>query len=399
MFYLPRRQAEQLARYGKRYPHKMRSLNSHFSDHFNEHRKEKILDCFLMSSSPAERSRKRQVTQADVARLAGVSRSIISYVINNGPRSVSPETRDRVLDAIQTLDYRPNKHAQMLMQEKWDSVAADQLGVIISSVNMFKRPYYGEILAGIHEEAHRRNHHIRFIRLFEALRNPALLNQIVHKQEVSGLVFLALDQVLQGEPDTQLFRQIVERIDRTVCLEWHHEGLPSVNFDRHRAALEATNHLLRLGHRSLAYIGPKDQRIQGFRTALAEAELVPSLIAEANDAHSGFEQTTALFDPPPGVTAMVAGSDEVAFGVLKSFRQRGVKVPEDVALVSIDNIDLSEFAAPGLTTVSVPKRELGQQAVKMLVEPAAASPVLVTLPTRLVIRESCGSRGMHLTRV
>ncbi len=146
-------------------------------------------------SPSTEQGQKKQVTQADVARLAQVSRSIISYVINNGPRSVSQETRDRVLDAIQKLDYRPNKHAQMLMQEKWDSVAANQLGVIISSVTMFKRPYYGEILAGLHEEAHRRNHHIRFIRLFEALRNPALLNQIVHKHEVSGLVLLALDQV------------------------------------------------------------------------------------------------------------------------------------------------------------------------------------------------------------
>ncbi len=328
-----------------------------------------------------------------MARRARVSRSIVSYVINNGPRSVSEETRSRVLDAIKELDYRPNKHAQMLMQEKWDSVAANQLGVIISSVNMFKRPYYGEILAGIHEEAHRCHHHIRFIRLFEALRNPALLNQIVHKYEVSGLIFLALDQALHGEPDDQLFQQIVDRVNRAVCLEWYYEGLPSVIFDRHHAASEATNHLLNLGHRSLAYIGPKDQRIRGFRAALADGDLSPKLIAEANDAHSGFEQATAYFSSGLGVTAMVAGSDEVAFGILKCFRQYGIKVPEGVALVSIDNIDLSEFASPGLTTVNVPKRELGQQAVRMLVEPDASSPLLVTLPTRLVVRESCGSHG------
>ena len=345
-----------------------------------------------MNPSLTERTQQRQVTQADVARLAKVSRSIVSYVINNGPRSVSEETRNRVLDAIQELGYRPNKHAQMLMQEKWDSVAADQLGVIISSVNMFKRPYYGEILAGIHEEAHRRNYHIRFIRLFEALRNPALLNQIVHKQEVSGLIFLALDQVLHSEPDDQLFQQIVERVDRAVCLEWQREDLPSVNFDRHRAALEATNHLLNLGHRSLAYIGPKDQRIHGFRAALSDADLSPKFIAEADDAHTGFEQTAAQ-SSATGVTAIVAGTDEVAFGILKCFRQQTLKVPEDVALVSIDNIDLSEFASPGLTTVNVPKRELGQQAVRMLVEPVASSPVLVTLPTRLVVRDSCGAHS------
>lgn len=280
------------------------------------------------------------------------------------------------------------------MHEKWDSVAADQLGVIISSVTMFKRPYYGEILAGIHEEAHRRHFHIRFIRLFEALRNPALLNQIVHKDEVSGLILLALDQALHNEADQQLLRQIVERVDRAVCLEWHHEGLPSVNFDRRRAAFEATTHLLSLGHRALAYIGPKDERVEGFRAALTGAELAPRLIAEADDAHSGFEGAAGL-GAGLGITAVVAGTDEVAFGMLKCFHRQGVKVPDEVALVSIDNIDLSEFASPGLTTVAVPKRELGQQAVRMLVEPAASSPVLVTLPTRLVVRESCGSPHGH----
>ncbi len=206
---------------------------------------------------------------------------------------------------------------------------------------------------------------------------------------MSGLVFLALDQALHSEADKRLFRQIVERVNKAVCLEWYQDDLPSVHFDRHRAAVEATKHLLGLGHRSLAYIGPEDERIQGFRAALADSGLAPDFIAEANDAHSGFEQAATRLDAGTSVTALVAGTDEVAFGVLKSFRQRGVRVPEDVALVGIDNIDLSEFASPALTTVSVPKRELGQQAVRLLVEPASA--MLVTLPTRLVIRESCGS--------
>ncbi len=162
-----------------------------------------------MDSVTEQNEQERHVTQADVARLAGVSRSVVSYVINGGPRSVSENARQRVLGAIQQLNYRPNKHAQMLIQEKWDSVAAKQLGVIIGSVNAFKRPYYGEILAGLHEEAHGRGHHIRFIRLFEALRNPALLNQIVHRHEVSGLVLLALDQVLHTEADARLLGEIV----------------------------------------------------------------------------------------------------------------------------------------------------------------------------------------------
>lgn len=345
-------------------------------------------------SSITERSKqKKNVTQADVARLAQVSRSIVSYVINGGPRSVSEGTRQRVLGAIQQLNYRPNKHAQMLIQEKWDSVAANQLGVIISSVNAFKRPYYGEILAGLHEEAHQRNYHIRFIRLFEALRNPALLNQIVHKHEVSGLVLLALDQVLQTEADAQLLKEIVVRVEHAVCLEWHHVGLPSVTFDRHRAAFDAAAHLLGLGHRTLAYIGPNDERVHGFRTALAEVGLSPALLREANDAHSGLQQAAALGGKLE-VTALVAGSDEVAFGVLKYCHQQGMRVPADLAVVSLDDIELSEFALPALTTVNVPKRELGQQAIRLLLERRGrdAPPVSATLPTALVIRDSCGGR-------
>ncbi|ADI15150.1 transcriptional regulator, LacI family [Truepera radiovictrix DSM 17093] len=327
-----------------------------------------------------------------MARLAGVSRSIVSYVINNGPRSVSEEKRQRVLRAIERLDYRPNKHAQMLIQEKWESVAANQLGVVISSVNAFKRPYYGEILAGLHEEAHRRGYHIRFIRLFEALRNPALLNQLIHKHEVSGLVLLALDQVLHTAADRELLEKIVGRVKRVVCLEWHHKGLLSVTFDRYRAAFDAAAHLLGLGHRTLAYIGPADERVGGVRAALSEAGL--ALTREANDAHSGFEQAVALKETA-SLTALVAGSDEVAFGVLKACHRQGVRVPDDLAVVSIDNIDLAEFALPALTTVNVPKRELGQQAVRTLLEQGEGLPVTVTLPTNLVVRESCGARKTY----
>ncbi len=98
----------------------------------------------------------RIVTQEDVARRAGVSRSIVSYVINNGPRKVSAETRDRVLAAIKELGYRPNKHAQLLSSTD-DTLAEKYIGIILAGNYMFRRPYYGSILASFHE-------HVRFRR-------------------------------------------------------------------------------------------------------------------------------------------------------------------------------------------------------------------------------------------
>ena len=340
----------------------------------------------------SKRPEKKQVTQADVAEKAGVSRSIVSYVINNGPRAVAADTRQRVLEAIEELDYRPNRHAQMLIQEQDAAKGTKQIGVVISSSTLFKRPYYGTILAGIHEEAHDQHYHIRFIRLFESLRDPALRNQLVHRSEISGLVLLALDQVLQTDKDKQLLDRILERVDNAACIEWHYDGLPTVRFDRHAAAFEATMHLIKLGHTSFAYIGPNDERVRGFAAALIDVQPDAKVICEANDATSGYEQAS-LIHKKVHLTGIVAGSDEVAFGILKALREHGRRVPEDIALVSIDNIDLAEFASPGLTTVNVPKEAFGHHAVRLLTEPPERqpwSPITIMLPTKLVIRESCG---------
>jgi len=149
-----------------------------------------------------------KVTQEDVARQAGDSRSVVSYVVNNVPRQVAPETKERVLKAIEELGYRPNKHAQRLMREQGDSVADKQFGLVLTDPSMFRRPYYGNILAGIHRTAHAHNCHIRFIRFFDELRNPVLFNELVHEEEISGLLLMSLDQVIEGEPDRQLIRQI-----------------------------------------------------------------------------------------------------------------------------------------------------------------------------------------------
>ena len=344
-----------------------------------------------------ERSDKKPVTQADVARRAGVSRSIVSYVINNGPRAVAADTRRRVLEAIEALDYRPNRHAQMLINEQDAAKGTKQLGVVIGSSTLFERPYYGTILAGLHEEAHDRHYHIRFIRLFESLKNPALRNQLVHRSEISGLVLLALDQTLQTDEDERLLNRILERVENAVCIEWQYDGLTTVGFDRHKAAFDATKHLVKLGHANLAYVGPSDERVQGFVAASALDSQEGRVVCEANDAASGYQQAGLLHEEAH-LTGIVAGSDEVAFGILKALREQGQYVPKGIALVSIDNIDLAEFASPSLTTIDVPKGALGRHAVRLLIEgknQRLDGPVNILLPTSLMVRESCGS---HLAK-
>jgi LacI family transcriptional regulator len=339
-----------------------------------------------------------QVTQADVARKAGVSRSIVSYVINDGPRSVSPETRERVLKAIEELGYRPNKHAQMLMRQQENSVTEKYFGIVLADVEMFRRPYYGSILASIHEHAHTQNGHIRFMRVFRDLKNPLLLNELIHPDEISGLILLGVDQVLSAEEDYLLLEQILSRIDNAVTVEWRWNGVPSIQFDRQEAGYKAASHLIGLGHTRLAYIGQSDTRLKGFQQALWENNLSvePELVlSDAEDAQKGYERCLKIMQMPNLPTAFMAGSDEVAFGVLKGLHDHGMQVPEQIALVSIDDIDLSAFVSPGLTTVHVPKEDMGFYAVQVLVNFSAqpdTPPAAIILPTDLTIRESCGAR-------
>jgi LacI family transcriptional regulator len=341
--------------------------------------------------------RGQQVTQDEVARKAGVSRSVVSYVINDGPRSVSPETRERVLKAIEELDYRPNKHAQMLMRQHEKAAAEKYFGIVLANVAMFRRPYYGSILASIHENAYGQNGHIRFVRVFRDLQNPLLFNELIHPDEVSGLIFLGVDQVLASDEDKLLLDKMLARIDNAVTVEWQWNGAPSILFDRQEAGYKAARHLIDLGHQHLAYVGQSDKRLLGFQQALWETGISfesPFVLSDADDAPLGYERCLRIMQLPEPPTAFVAGSDEVAFGVLKALHALKVQVPQQAALVSIDNIDLSSFVSPALTTVHVPKEDMGLYAVQVLMDyntRRGILPASIILPTSLVIRESCGA--------
>jgi len=194
------------------------------------------------------------VTQQDVAERAGVSRSVVSYVLNNGPRKVSDETRQRVLTAIQELGYRPNKHAQRL---KWGSEAArNSIGVITGglSYNVLQRSYYNHVLAGLYEGAYQHNQHICFLSFFDALKNPVFFNKNIHRDEIASLVFILPRLILRDPENRALFEQIMERIDNIVCLEESVYNLPAVIFDRAAAAQMVVEHLIKLGHQKIAFL-------------------------------------------------------------------------------------------------------------------------------------------------
>jgi len=338
---------------------------------------------------------KRKVTQNDVARRAGITRSMVSYVLNGSDRAVAKETREKILRAIDELGYRPNKFARALLLGKKEALAENQIGIVLCDAEMFLRPYYAEILAGIHSAAHEHGYHIRFIRFFHELSEPVLFNQLIHAEEVCGLLLVATDQCLRGERDFQIINRVRERVDNIVCVEWKMDGLSSVYFDRHEAARKAASYLFDKGYSGIAYIGEFDERTSGFKQSFIEhgIEDVSKLsITIARDMPSGYEAVKRLHEDSGLLPrAICAGSDEVAIGILQYLNERRLNIPSDVAVISIDNIEMAAYTSPPLTTVNVQKRAMGCRAVEMIVNRSAGqgdNAVIVSLPSAIVVRKS-----------
>jgi DNA-binding LacI/PurR family transcriptional regulator len=349
-------------------------------------------------------SKKKAITQKDVAERAGVSRSVVSYVINDGPRDVAPVTRQRVLDAIRELGYRPNKHAQYL--KLGENSTKQCLGIIAGGhgFNVLERPYYNIILSGLFEEAHRLGQQVRFFSFFNALTDPLFFNRNINIDEISSLVMILPAMINETSAHLKILDQIRERIDNVVCLEEPLLNWPTVIFDRADAAQKAIQHLINLGHQRIAFLAIHDDRLTGYRRTLLNNNLKydEDLIFTVDPSQvltSSYQSTLAILKMPQHPTAIFAANDEMAISTIAALKDQGVMVPEEMAIVSIDNIDLAKMVRPSLTTVDVPKRRMATYAMQVLMMKEQfknQEPASIVLPTELIVRESCGA---HLNKL
>ncbi len=339
-------------------------------------------------------SSEKNVTQNDVAKEAGVTRSMVSYVISGSKgRSVAPETRQRILEAIDRLGYRPNKAAQALQQGR-DIFVQKQIGIVLCNADVFRRPYYAEIIQGIYTAAHENKYHIHFIRFFDELKDPVLFNELIHSEEIGGLIMISTDLCIKNRQDEEIIERIKERIKKIVCVEWKGPGLCSIIFDRQDSAKKAADHLFLKGYNSIAYIGQNDDRIMGVKQSMLEHNLEPQSLytAPAFTMSAGYSAIKEMRKKSLLPRAIICGSDEVAIGALCFLNEEKISVPDSVALISIDNIETSGYTNPPLTTMNVQKSAMGERAVEMIVNGTAnqeQGAVCISLPTNLVIRQSC----------
>jgi DNA-binding LacI/PurR family transcriptional regulator len=335
----------------------------------------------------------RRPTMRDIARAAGVPLSAVPLVLGNRP-GVADERRQRVLAAVETLGYAPSARARR----------PRRIGLVIEAlrVPVLTDIFYGEVIAGIQAEAQRQGCSV-WLQLFdETVQRIEAITQTA-RDECDGLILANGGELTDARIDLLAASGIP-----LVLVDNHVLGreLHCVLVDNLGAGYIATRHLVDLGHRRIAMLtGPRRyrnlvDRLDGYLDALAEAGLPadPCLMPPppTHEERKGEAQTQALLalrDPP---TAILAVSDKTAFGALGVLQRMGVRVPEDVSLTSIDDVVDAATTVPALTTVAVPKGEMGALAVRRLLallDEPAAPPQKSVLYTRLVERASTARPG------
>lgn len=327
-------------------------------------------------------------TIREVAERAGVSYATVSHVVNN-TRFVADDTRERVLEAMAELQYRPNAVARSLRSGRTNTI-----GMILPDSS---NPYFAEIGRAIEEEAFKQGFSIILCNMELAPQKENLYIDVLINKQVDGIIFVAAgDQIpllellkRQGIPAVMIERDLPD-VD-----------VDTIITDNRLGGYQATRHLLDLGHRRIALITgptskitPSEGRRLGYRQALEEAGIAyDETIVCLGDFHaqSGLEITAWLLAQPSPPTAIFAGNDLMAIGSICAAEKMGLRVPRDLSVVGFDNIDLANFTNPPLTTVSQEQAPVGIWATQTLVRKIVDKnlPALkVMLPTRLILRES-----------
>jgi len=326
-------------------------------------------------------------TIREVAETAGVSYATVSHVINN-TRLVSQETRQRVLAAMDALNYRPNALARSLRQGKTNTIGL----VLPDSAN----PFFAEISRSIEDETFKKGYSVFLCNTELDTQRELFYVDVLSKKQVDGIIFVAagdradsLDFLLERRMPVVMVDRDLPSVEADVVLTDHQLG-----------GYLATRHLLELGHTRIACIAgpssitPGAERMIGYRRALEEAGLSynESLVVRG-DYHpqSGLESTHSILKMDPRPTAIFALNDLMALGALRAAAEAGYSVPKDLAIVGYDDLELSHFTNPPLTTIAQPKKEIGVQAVNLLVDRMSQKnrpPSRVVLPPELIVRRS-----------
>ncbi len=339
-------------------------------------------------------------TIREIAKKAGVSTATISRVLNNASSNVaiSEETRKKVLSICEELKYQPNIHSQRFFTKK-----SKMVGLIVPPqaklkgvLHTFTDYNLGDLLSGVEQAVTERNYRLTLLVADDDFINKKNHVRLIRDQSLDGLLLWGL------------------QVDETYILDLQRESFPylllngciegrnvnSVVADNEGASFAITTHLIRQNHRRIAYIKGIENcsvsidRYKGYERAMkAEGLAIPDELIDTGDfmEESGYLATKRLLSGNVFPTAIMAVNDMMAIGAMKAIKEKGLKIPQNIALTGGDGIPLTEYVEPALTTFKVPMYEIGIRGVSRLfemIEGKRSEPTLDVLETKLLIRTS-----------
>lgn len=332
-----------------------------------------------------------RATLKDVAQLAGVSAATVSYVLN-GKQSISDETKQRVHAAIAELDYVPNLSARSLSMRD-----SKLIGVVVPQTEpgdrlMFQNSFYSEVLGSIEYYARLQGYHI----LISATDANESYLTLAKKRNLDGIIVIGMypDDFYQQMKKTQIPIVLID----SYCNDHYYHN---IRIDDAYGSYAATRYVLEHGHRDIAFMvgqikenGVMKKRLLGYQQALEEfgVPFRQEYVLEGQiDYESGIALSQCLLARKLPTTAIVAAADILAIGAMKGLYEAGLRVPEDYSVIGFDDLEISQYLTPGLTTVRQQISLKGQKAVELLlkhIEDPTLSKQEEILPLQLVERGS-----------
>ncbi len=340
------------------------------------------------------------MTLKDIARETGVSISTVSRVINGkSNNAASKEVQDRIWAAARAGGYKPNEAAQTLKQKnsKPSSLQATRsIACIYARTNDASNDaFFSALTRSVEQEALKRGYIVKYSFTVFDIDSP-LTRSLLRNNDVDGAVIL-------GRCDSRTLTYLKKRFRKIV-----YTGLNILNFncdqiicDGDAVASEAISYLLDLGHRRIGYVGDTQNEIRydAYRKILHEhhialdRSIVASCACTSEGGYSGTEKMLSGKNILTLPSALFCMNDTIAVGTIKAIQEKGLRVPGDISVISMDDIDIAQYMSPTLTTMHIPIADMGKITAKTLIERIEGEislPMKIALPYRLVKRESCG---------
>jgi LacI family transcriptional regulator len=331
-------------------------------------------------------------TIKDVAERARVSPATVSRVLNGQQHHIRPETRERVLKAVQELGYLPDRRAQALRRRR-----TGVIGVLTPDIS---NPFFSLLVRGIEHEARAHGCSVLICDSQNTPEGEDYAIEVLLRERVDGVI---VTSVLAD--NAKLFHFLRKGIALVVAdRPLPHLDVPTVTVDSVRDGYKLTRHLLELGYERIAFIqGPSDTttalgRLAGYKQALQERGLKPppgGLVPGDYTFEGGYRAAKRLLRRRGEFDAIIAANDLMGIGALYALRERGIAVPEEVGLAGFDDIPMASWVHPRLTTIAIPAYRIGREAMRLLAQGLHGRlprSTLKLLPTRLVQGQSCRAR-------